>query len=98
MDTCVHFILIYPKHEYMFEVSKFFVVFGFENPSINKDFMAFKNFGKFCKNHFSTMPPFTVEERKWIILKFGEVKLHTLVKRAFQKQFFPKQTLELYQM
>ena len=31
--------------------------------------------------------PFTFEERKWIILKFGELKSATLVRRAFQKQF-----------
>ena len=31
--------------------------------------------------------PFTFEERKWIILKFSELKSATLVRRAFQKQF-----------
>ena len=31
--------------------------------------------------------PFTFEEKKWIILKFGELKSATLVRRAFQKQF-----------
>ena len=31
--------------------------------------------------------PFTFEERKWIILKFGELKSATPVRRAFQKQF-----------
>ena len=31
--------------------------------------------------------PFTVEERKWIILKFGELKSPILVRRAFRKQF-----------
>ena len=31
--------------------------------------------------------PFTVEERKWIILKFGEVKSPILVRRSFQKHF-----------
>ena len=31
--------------------------------------------------------PFTFEERKWIILKFIELKSATLVRRAFQKQF-----------
>ena len=31
--------------------------------------------------------PFTFEERKWIILKFGELKSATQVRRAFQKQF-----------
>ena len=54
--------------------------------------MRGKIFGKICENHFSTMPPgltspFTFEERKWIILKFGELKSATLVRRAFQKQF-----------
>ena len=28
--------------------------------------------------------PFTFEERKWIILKFGELKSATLVRRAFR--------------
>ena len=31
--------------------------------------------------------PFSREERIWIVLKFGEVKSATLVRRAFQKKF-----------
>ena len=57
---------------------------------MNKDFMNPQKNGKICENHFSTMPPgktssLTVEERKWIILKFGVVKSPILVRRAFQK-------------
>ena len=71
-------------------LANFLWFLDFENPSKNKDFMAFQkilvNSAKItflqCRRTL-----FTVEERKWIILKFGEVKSHILVKRAFQKQF-----------
>lgn len=37
-----------------------------------------------------TVIPLTCEQRKWIILKYGELKNLTEVRRAFRKHFFPK--------
>ena len=34
--------------------------------------------------------PFTKEQSSWVIIKYGEVKSHILVRRAFRNKFFPE--------
>ena len=46
--------------------------------------------GSTQKFDFRTDSPFSVEESKFIILKYGEVKCTAAVRRAFGTKFFPK--------